>query len=285
MARNTFVTTGPTRSKLEWEEWLCPFCNTRAVDEGLKAPKGWYRCPACTTATPQHQMNYRVRDILVGPSNAFPSLEMVGSVTSDATTPAILSVGTITAQPGDQLIAQVVGRSAGAVDLTVSVTWGSASVAILPLSEAYSFDSGTAYGQCMRHTVTAHQTAEMTFDFSGTVPEHRAVLVVRLRGVVAPSIEEFADQDDRLGYPDSITPSFTTGGDYIVYLHAQGADVATTPVAWDNHLAPRFRIGTASVVNSVLSSSYPKDVNTLTHMTSGPNVGHGTGFFSFRIQQ
>lgn len=285
MSRTTYTSVGPTRSKLEWEEWSCPFCNTRAVDDGIKAPKGWYRCPACGTAMPQHQMFYRTRGILVGPSNAFPTLELVGSVVSDATTPAVISAGDITAQPGDQLIAQALGKTTGLVDTALSVTWGSAAVAMLPDADTYLFDSSTAYGRCMRHTVLAPQTAAMTFNFSGTVPEHRVVVVMRLRGVVAPTAEPYSDQDDRQGYPDAITSIFAQNDDYLVLCHAQSADVSTTPVTWDNSVTQRIRLGSTSLVNSVLSNTVAQSVNRTIRMTSGPNVPHGTGFFAFTIQQ
>lgn len=285
MSRTTYLTAGPGRSSLEWAERACPFCNTRDVGQGIKAPKGWYRCPACGTATPEHQMFYRSRSILVGPSSAFPTVELMASLTSDALTPAILSTDPITAAPGDQLIAQVLGRSAATVDSTVSVTWGSSVAAMLPPSETYALESGTSYGRCMRHTVVAHQSAAMSFDFSGTVPEHRVIVVVRVRGVVAPAIESFSDVDDRVGYPDTIALSFGNTLDFLVLCHGQAADLGTAPVTWDNSVTPRFRIGSASLVNSILSRVGPTSVPQAVQQTSGPSASHGTGFFAFRIQQ
>jgi hypothetical protein len=281
----SLLSTGHRGSVLAWPERACPFCNTRDVRALVPAPKGWYRCHACGTATPEHQMFYRTHRILVGPSNAFPTLELVGSVMSDAQTPATLSAGTITAAPGDQLMAQVVARTTGIVDLTVSVTWGNAAVAMLPAADIYSFDGGAGYGQCMRHTVVAHQTAAMDFNFSGTVPEHRAIVVVRVRGVIAPAVEPFDDQDDRNGYPDQLTVATTRTDACLVVFHAQAADLATTPVVWDNQVTQRIRLGSASLVNSVLSNSIPLSLPTTVRMTSGPAAAHGTGWFEFGIQR
>lgn len=56
------------RPRQERIESLCPACDANADGKGLKAPKDWYRCPACGTATPRHKLRTKRRvDLMGGP--------------------------------------------------------------------------------------------------------------------------------------------------------------------------------------------------------------------------
>lgn len=150
---------------------------------------------------------------------------------------------------------------------------------MLSSSNAYQIVPGS--GGCLRHTVLASQSAEMTFTWLGSVPSHRVILVIRVRGLVAPSTEPFDDLEGSLGYPESYFAGST--GNFVVLCHGQAADVATTPVVWDSQTQVWGRIGTTSFTNSIITTSYPQTLPITIQSLSGPAAYHSTGFFGFQI--
>lgn len=238
-------------------------------------------CPRCRYAMPRELLQWS------GGVPKFPTVEVVGSLSATVGGVAVLTTGSISALPGDHLFAQVVGRKAvPIVDTTVSVSWGTASIAMLAEAFTYSPVLGTSYARCMNHKVVEAQTATMSFNFSGTIPDNRLVLVVRVRGIVPAAVGQFDDIEEEPGYP-SVMNTFnvpaTTNG-FLVVCHAQDADIDTTvPVQWAGGLTQQARIGAGNIINSIMTSGYPVKIPATITAISGPARPNATGFFWYVI--
>lgn len=50
---------------MSYQESYCPSC-AAVAEAGLKAPPGWYRCPACHEALPRHKLPRRTVQLSMG---------------------------------------------------------------------------------------------------------------------------------------------------------------------------------------------------------------------------
>jgi len=274
-------------------ELFCPFCGEVAEERGktrsLLAPPGWYRCPDCLNDTLGFKLPARKRVLSTLLAGQPPPGRVVfaGSLGSDTPSTTTLSLGDVSAQTGDQLIAQVVMKHPNAsftrTDPTVS--WGAASVAMLGAGSNYGMTAGMGvdFCGCMRHTVLVGQKAPLSFTFSGTVADHRAIVAVRVSGLVTPLVEPFDDVEQEFGYPYDLVTGTFPNADFFVIAHAQSVTSTGQAATWENRLGVDGRIDTGTIVNTMLSTVVPVPSSNTFRATSGPSGGHGAGFFGFKI--
>ena len=219
-----------------------------------------------------------------------PKVVEVASLGASGPTPAVISTGVIEANPGDVLIAQVLGRRDLGVDASgVSAAWGSSSLAIFPIAFTYGLEPGISYGRCLRHDVVAHQAAPLVLTYSGVVPNRRVVNVIRITGLRpdSPPYLGFDDMEE-LNYPFTLgplSPESPTHGpcDFWVICHGETLTTTHLPDAsWDQQLRFVARAENDGLRGSILVTGRTENPASFT-VGAGPGTWHGVGFFAVNL--